>query len=261
MYLVPDEAGQSLYTLASRGYDRSGEGSEIRIGQGLIGQAAASRQCVLVNSAALDRAYAEAIQSSVGQGADGLQVQWPGLGKPMSQIAVPLVADNELLGVLYLESPEAFRFRAADERVLKIAANQAASAFLRLRGGAQPEEAGAPPVAAVRAPRAELQIVYVPHAEAIFVDGQYLIKNVPARILWKLLQAWRKGQVEFQNKALRADLALGLPELKDNLESRLILLRKRLAALCPELRLVPTTRGCFRLEVDAKLKLSEKPGP
>jgi hypothetical protein len=256
MLLVPDPGSQRLVVLASRGYKTSGIGSEVLMGQGLMGQAALARQSLVVGSAVIDRAYAESMSLSLGP-QEKLQVPWPGLEKPMSLIAVPLVARDTLFGLLYLESKEGFRFRAADERLLNVAARLAAAAMQGMRESERPGTGKSRPKAPAKksAPTRLRRFQWVKEAEAVFVDGEYLIKNVPARILWKLLKSYQKGQTDFQNKALRADKDLGLPEYRDNLESRLILLRGRLAELCPELKLVSLERGRFRLEADCKIQL------
>jgi hypothetical protein len=106
-----------------------------------------------------------------------------------------------------------------------------------------------------------VQVKYYRDDESVFLDNEYLIKGVAGGILWRLLQHYKDEQrVDFSNREIRLDQTLALPDIKDNLEARLILLRKRLEERCDFLRIEKTARGRFRLVVSRPLSLTAVEG-
>jgi adenylate cyclase len=255
MVLLAEEPGARLVTMASRGYGDAGVGAEVATGDGLIGTVARERREVI---------------SAEGGAALAAEIPLPGLRDARSALVIPLVVRDRLLGVLATESREPMAFDEWHEAYLEVLGNQIALGLERMIDAPVAEEkdepaapAPSPPAAARDAARAgaarKRSFCYYRNDDCVFVDGEYLIRNVPGRILWKLLGQWsRDGRTEFTNRELRLDPSLGLPGFRDNLESRLVLLRRRLEEKCPDVRLVRTGRGRFVLSVDAAVELIEK---
>jgi hypothetical protein len=120
---------------------------------------------------------------------------------------------------------------------------------------------GAPqaPEGAAAQPPAVAAPVHLRHYAAdgsTFLDGDYVIKGVAGRLLWKVASEHAAtGRTAFTNREAQArpdPRAAGVP---DNFESRLILLKRRLEEQGSPLRIVGTGRGRFELRVEAPLRL------
>jgi hypothetical protein len=206
--------------------------------------------------------YGRAIRGRVEEagGSGAPEIPLPGLPDAQAQLALPLLAGDRLVGVLAVESRDPLHFDEWDEAFLQVVGAQIALGMDRMQ--VVEEDAEAPAAARRKAPAPtgrRRAFCYYKNDDCVFVDGEYLVRNVPAKILWKVLGSYRReGRVEFTNRELRLDPGLGLPAVKDNLESRLILLRKRLQEKCPDVRLVPVRRGRFALELDCAVELVER---
>ncbi len=268
MVLLLDDSEQRLVAIASRGYGASGVGAEVRVGEGLIGLSAANRRLVRVSGLRNELRYSLAARDRLreveGLGSALAEVSLPGLANAESQLALPLLAFGELLGVLVFESASGVAFQTWHEAFLQLLANQLAIGIAHLREERAVEESDSARAESVLANTPKEQkrkrtFSFFKNDDCVFVDGEYLVRNVPGRILWKLLGQYQaQARTEFNNRELRLDPTLGLPPVRTNLESRLLLLRKRLAEKCPDLSIVPGERGRFRLAVTCDLELVER---
>lgn len=265
--LAADEGADLLYGVATNGYPTSSAGAEVAFGAGVVGVAAERRQVICVANLARSRAMRAAVHESQQRHGDDprtrREIPLPGIEGMQSAAAVPLVVHGGLIGVLYLESEQPGGFGAHNERLLRVVGAQLAATlavFERDRheaGGAEAEPASAP---AARATGDALEIAYYQADDSVFAGGDYVIKGVPGRILWKLVrQHVGEGRTTFTNRELRLDEELGLPAGNDNLESRLVALRRRLEAGDWGVRLERVGRGRLALEVNRTLALVEVP--
>ena len=262
MVLLLDPVLQRLYTVASHGYARSGVGSEIALGQGVIGMAAQARTPVRITHMTSASLYNHAVRRTLAA-TPGLRldtdIPYPGLAQPQSQMAVPIISAGRLLGVIFVESTEELRFTFEDEDALVALAGDLGAAVELLR---LDSDAPGPATSAVDPACARTDIQLHVHRyrsnNSVFLNDTYLIKGVAGAIFWKLVHDYRqRGRTAFSNRELRLDPAIGLPDVVDNLEARLILLQRRLAEQPHPLRIEKTGRGQFRLCVGAQLALSE----
>ena len=259
MVLMRDAASGSLYTVASLGYPESGVGAEIRPGQGVIGTAALERTPIRISHATSEFGYGRAMREDATRRglAAAETIPFPGLPQSQSQVAVPIATAGTVLGVLYAESAATSRFGYDEEDALAVLAEHVAAIAARLQAREDGPTEPSPVAGNVAAPvGAPVRIRRFGENDSIFVGEDYLIKGVAGAILWKLVRAFvDEGRTEHSNRELRLDPSLGLPDLSENLEARLILLQRRLEERCPCLRIEKTGRGRVRLRVERPLTL------
>ena len=258
MLLLSDAATDRLYTVASRGYRASGAGSEVQLGEGVVGVAARERVPIRITHATLEYGYGRAVRASAqAQGFDDAlqrEIPFPGLPDASSQLAVPIEARGKLLGVLLVESPQDLRFSYDDEDALVTLAAQLGAAMHGLHDDADPTDTPTMPPPRPRTQGPVVLVRHYPVDDSVFLDDDYLIKGVAGAILCKLVRAYLDdGRTDFTNRELRLDPNLGLPDFCDNLEARLILLQRRLDDRNACIRLIKTGRGRMRLLVTRPL--------
>jgi adenylate cyclase len=260
--LLADERHERLYTIASHGYDAQGVGSEVTVGEGIIGIAASRCRPIRVGNLRQMAKYSASVRRAIERHEGvvaGREIPMPGLVDAQSLLAVPAQALGELVGVLVVESSQNVAFDDTDEHRLAVVAALVANAVEVERGRARADTATAPLPPGAQPGAAEAtaaRVRFFPVDGSTFLEGDYLIKGVAGRILWALLQAHAAdGRTEFTNREVRLDPSLELPEFRDNFESRLILLKRRLDERDAPVRIEKTGRGRFRLVVTTPLRL------
>jgi adenylate cyclase len=266
LLLLLDEQGRRLYTIASHGYPVEGVGSEVAVGDGIIGMAAARAVPIRVGNVRQSVKYGMSVRRAYedrGEISPGREIEIPGLERAESQMAIPAIALGQVVGVLLVESPVHVAFTEGDQATLSVLASVVANAIEAERSRERAEEPGpARGGAPHKTSDATTHVRFFSVDGSTFLGGDYLIKGVAGRILWSLLGHYeRERRTEFTNKEVRLDPTLELPEFRDNLDSRLLLLKRRLDEQHAPIRIEKTGRGRFRLVVGTKLRLDEVGAP
>jgi len=260
-----------LVTIASRGYETGGIGSEVVLGEGVIGMAGKRLGPMRIGNLQRMLVYARSVQRvAAGGGRPDLEICLPGLAHARSQMAAPMTARGLLVGVLAVESEVAMAFDEIDEQIFVVAAQLAAAALDREQLVAADTDASIPvspstpgpsapvPEATIGAPPEPCRLRYYVADGSIFIDDTYVIKGVAGRLLWKVAAEYVDfGRRAFTNREARLDPALALPTFRDNFESRLILLKRRLDERGAPLRITGAGRGRFELQVDGSVALEK----
>lgn len=247
--LALDPLADRLFTIAGSGEARSAVGADVAVGAGLIGTAAERRRLIVEANMPRSRSMAAAINSTDGAPLEH-EIPLPGLAGARAAAAVPLIVGDDILGVLYLESEQAAAFGGPTEGLLRIIGTHTAAALAARGAPTADEPPTAPPTAPVRREGRPTELVYYQADDTVLCNSSYVVKGAPGRILWSMLEAHvASGRTEFSNRELRLDESLGLPAGNDNLEARLLVLRRRLADIDCGIRLERVGRGRLELRV------------
>jgi sigma-B regulation protein RsbU (phosphoserine phosphatase) len=114
--LLLNEKTQELYIRFSVGHPEDVvRHLRIKVGEGLVGRAAATRKSVLVNDVQSDPAYIQSLPAM------------------RSELAVPLIAKNRVIGVIDLEAPWPDFFTERHQNLLELLAGRIATAIENAR--------------------------------------------------------------------------------------------------------------------------------
>ncbi|TGM96430.1 adenylate/guanylate cyclase domain-containing protein [Leptospira yasudae] len=127
MILMVEENSEILKVVASRGYEEGGIGATVEFGKGVIGVVAKKRKIMRMVGISTQMRYAGQVGQSLGM--EEKKIEPPGLKDAKSQIAIPLLVKEKLLGVFAVESEEINAFKLLDEMILSIVGNQIAVAI------------------------------------------------------------------------------------------------------------------------------------
>ena len=132
MILLLDKKMQKLNVLATHGYENKGIGASVKLGIGVIGIVAKKKKMMRMANLGMQRSYMKAIKDQISPEEKKRlsdEIELPGLKNVESQVALPMLFDDELIGVLSVESEKVNIFDKSDELLIGILANQTANSL------------------------------------------------------------------------------------------------------------------------------------
>ncbi len=117
--LVDNKDPGQLKVEASHGYDGMGIGAVVPIGIGIIGVVAKKKKLLRMSGVLQNVRYIKAATFS-----DRISIELPGIKNCGSQLAVPLLIQKDLVGVISVESPNVGLFDSKDEELLEMIGDQ-----------------------------------------------------------------------------------------------------------------------------------------
>ena len=107
MILLVSQDKKYLNVLETYGYKNKGVGAKVKFGVGVIGIVAEKKRLMRMANLGMQRSYMQAVREQVKiTNKTQLQdeVELPGLKNAESQVAIPMLIDDELVGVFSVES-------------------------------------------------------------------------------------------------------------------------------------------------------------
>ncbi|MEI9952546.1 MAG: GAF domain-containing protein [Pseudomonadota bacterium] len=251
-----EESEQALYALATHGFSTSGVGARVALGVGVIGTCARHRIPIRIADVSRERLYGRAVQEQLERIQPGAERDIPlaSVVGAKSLLAVPLSLQGKLFGVLATECQHALAFTERDAQLLTTAGQLLAQGIALYREEEAEREAEEEPPSTQESGR--LQVRYYEADDSVFVDGEYLIRGLPGKILWLLLSLRQKeGRTTFLSRELRLHPFLKMPAINDNLATRLLMLQRRLDDKQLPIQLHREERGRLRIACDRNITL------
>ena len=129
MILLSETQDRFLKVFTSYGYTDQGIGAKVEVGKGIVGMVAKKKQMLRLGNITTQLRYMSGGRDITDHPENEIIIKLPGLPNPMSQVAIPLLVQKELVGVLSVESTELNIFKEEDEELISLLASQTAIAI------------------------------------------------------------------------------------------------------------------------------------